>query len=182
MRHIDTAHAYGFSEEKIGAFFRKHAHLIQNSSSLSLSSVRSATCLCRTPVCVRTRTGRRQTGQILTHLSLWPAPAHSPPVAGYPVPSARQRVARRDQGVRSGPAKSSRWGPRTPGSARRPSRGDRAAPLLPLTSTVGAQDTPREFRGTARAVGEPARAGSCRGSGGAGTWIVARPPRANSYH
>ena len=28
------------------------------------------------------------------------APAHSPPVAGYPVPSARQRVAPRAQGIR----------------------------------------------------------------------------------
>ena len=31
--------------------------------------------------------------KILTHLGLWPAPAHSPPVAGYPLPSAPQRVA-----------------------------------------------------------------------------------------
>ena len=30
--------------------------------------------------------------KILTHLGLWPAPAHSPPVAGYPLPSAPQRV------------------------------------------------------------------------------------------
>ena len=33
--------------------------------------------------------------KILTHLGLWPAPAHSPPVAGYPVPSAPQRVTPR---------------------------------------------------------------------------------------
>ena len=30
--------------------------------------------------------------KILTHLGLRPAPAHSPPVAGYPLPSAPQRV------------------------------------------------------------------------------------------
>ena len=30
--------------------------------------------------------------KILTHLGLWPAPAHSPPVAGYPLPSPLQRV------------------------------------------------------------------------------------------
>ena len=38
--------------------------------------------------------------KILAHLGLWPAPAHSPPVAGYPMPSAPQRVAPRE-GVRS---------------------------------------------------------------------------------
>ena len=67
--------------------------------------------------------------QILTHLGLWPAPAHSPPVAGYPLPSARQRVAPRDQGVRSGPAKASRQRPTLPWSARRPSTGDRCHPI-----------------------------------------------------
>ena len=30
--------------------------------------------------------------KILAHLGLWPAPAHSPPVAGYPLPSSRQWV------------------------------------------------------------------------------------------
>jgi hypothetical protein len=30
--------------------------------------------------------------KILTHLGHWPAPAHSPPIAGYPVPSAPQWV------------------------------------------------------------------------------------------
>jgi hypothetical protein len=30
--------------------------------------------------------------KILTHLGLWPAPAHSPP-AGYPLPDSLQRVA-----------------------------------------------------------------------------------------
>jgi len=39
--------------------------------------------------------------KILTHLGLRPAPAHSPPFAGYPLPSAQQRVAPRNQGVRS---------------------------------------------------------------------------------
>jgi len=39
--------------------------------------------------------------KILAHLGLWPAPAHSPPFARYPLPSARQRVEPRDQGVRS---------------------------------------------------------------------------------
>jgi len=52
--------------------------------------------------------------------------------------------------------------------------------FLPLTPTVGVQDAPREFGGTVRAAGEPARAGSCRGSGGPGTRIVARPPKENS--
>ena len=31
--------------------------------------------------------------KILIHLALWPASAHSPPVAGSPVPSSLQRVA-----------------------------------------------------------------------------------------
>ena len=31
--------------------------------------------------------------KILTHLGLWPAPAHSPPAAEYPLPSAPQWVA-----------------------------------------------------------------------------------------
>jgi len=76
--------------------------------------------------------------QILTHLGLWPAPAHSPPVAGYPVPSSLHRVARRDQGVRSaqGPRDHAvgargRWG--SPGSPRRPS--------FPLTAVSGSPDT-----------------------------------------
>jgi len=30
--------------------------------------------------------------KILAHLGLWPAPAHSPPVAGHPLPSTLQRV------------------------------------------------------------------------------------------
>jgi len=30
--------------------------------------------------------------KILTHLALWPAPAHSSPVAGYALPSSLQRV------------------------------------------------------------------------------------------
>ena len=30
--------------------------------------------------------------KILTHLGLWPASAHSPPVAGCPLPSSGQRV------------------------------------------------------------------------------------------
>ena len=38
--------------------------------------------------------------KILTRLGLWPAPAHNPPVAGYPLPSAPQRVAPHE-GVRS---------------------------------------------------------------------------------
>ena len=75
--------------------------------------------------------------KILTHLALWPVPAHSPPVAP------------RDQGVRPGPAKSSRRRPRAPGSARRPSAGDRCHPILALTPTGGVQDTPRACRGTA---------------------------------
>ena len=29
---------------------------------------------------------------ILTHLGLWAAPDHSPPVAGHPLPSSRQWV------------------------------------------------------------------------------------------
>jgi hypothetical protein len=31
--------------------------------------------------------------KILIHLALWPASAHSPPVAGSPLPSSLQRVA-----------------------------------------------------------------------------------------
>ena len=31
--------------------------------------------------------------KILIHLALWPASAHSPPVAGSPVPVSLQRVA-----------------------------------------------------------------------------------------
>ena len=38
--------------------------------------------------------------KILTHLAPRPAPAHSPPFAGYPLPSAQQRVAP-PEGVRS---------------------------------------------------------------------------------
>ena len=38
------------------------------------------------------------------------------------------------------------------------------------------------FAAVVELAGEPARAGSYRGSGGPGTWIVARPPKANSYH
>ena len=30
--------------------------------------------------------------KILRHLALWPAPAHSPPVPGCPVPFSLQRV------------------------------------------------------------------------------------------
>jgi hypothetical protein len=30
--------------------------------------------------------------KILLHLNLWPAPARSPPVTGYPLPSSRQWV------------------------------------------------------------------------------------------
>ena len=30
--------------------------------------------------------------KILTHLGLWPTLAHSPPVAGHPLPSTLQRV------------------------------------------------------------------------------------------
>ena len=75
--------------------------------------------------------------QILPHLGLWPAPVHSPPVAGYPLPSAPQRVASRDQGVR---------GPRNHAVGARGHRGlpgpAPGRPSFPLTAISGAPDTP----------------------------------------
>ena len=119
--------------------------------------------------------------QILTHLGLWPAPVHSPPVAGYPLPSAPQRVASRDQGVR---------GPRNHAVGARGHRGlpvpAPGRPSFPLTAISGAPDTPLHPRKAASRepwhpeIG-PAGSAPAAEQPGRGA-IVARPRKANSYH
>jgi len=88
-----------------------------------------------------------------TTLGLWPAPAHSPPVAGYPLPSARHRVAPRDQGVRPGHAKASRRRPRAPGFARPCPR----ASVFPLDSRLRSTGySPPSHEGASREPWHPA--------------------------
>jgi hypothetical protein len=84
----------------------------------------------RAPVCVRTRTARRQTGKILTHLGVWPAHLHSPP-AGVPV-----AISPATGLLAACSGRSPRRRPRSPGSARRPSTGDRCHPSFALDTHV----------------------------------------------
>ena len=93
-------------------------------SSLSLSSPRSSTCLCRAPLCACLSRGTRC----------------------RPLDNGSRRVIRESV---QGPRK------QTVGArGHRGPPGDHpweigATPVLPLTPTVGVQDTPRAFRGTA---------------------------------
>ena len=92
-----------------------------------------------------------------THLGLWPAPAHSPPFAGYPLPSAQQRVAPREgvrsvQGTRDHPAgaRGRRGLPDPPPPGVRLSLDSLSSspdtPARPRRTRVGSLGTPRSGR------------------------------------
>jgi hypothetical protein len=147
-------------------------------SSRSSSNPKSSTCLCRA----------RQTGKILTHLGLWPA-VHSPPPR-YPWPYPLQRVS-----LPHNQLAIIRWPRRgrAPRAGLPSARGVLHTRQQSLISSIASSWQPcpvrRIFPGIrARGLTWTAgadlghRGGSRRGAKWAGVPIVARAPRANSYH